>query len=91
MAKYIAERESKRLIGIDIPQHIRYSAGEGDMTFVGVRVIDDQALALLKHDQPIMVLPIDKATAKRLSKLAVGSAVRVTLSGGITTAKGRGR
>jgi hypothetical protein len=91
MDKYIAEREAKRLKGFDIPKHSRYTEGDGALTFAGVRNIEGQTLALLKRDESVMVLPIDQATARRLSRIAVGDSVSVTPRGSIKTSKGRSR
>ena len=89
--KYIAERESKRSNGFDIPKHARYTAGEGGLAFEGVRNIEGQALALLKRGDEVMVMPIDQATARRMSRIAVGDAVTITPKGSIKTSKGRSR
>lgn len=89
--KYISERESKRAKGFDIPKHSRYTDGAGGLSFAGVRNVDGQTLALLKRDETVMVLPIDQATARRLSRLAVGDPVSVTPRGSIKTSKGRSR
>ncbi|WP_039816561.1 TraI/MobA(P) family conjugative relaxase [Xanthomonas arboricola] len=89
--KYIAERESKRSKGFDIPKHARYTDGEGALAFQGVRNIEGQALALLKRGDAVMVMPIDQATARRLSRIAVGDAVTITPKGSIRTSKGRSR
>jgi hypothetical protein len=89
--KYIAERESKRLSGFDIPKHCRYTDGYGELRFVGTRTIEGHALALLKRGDEVMVMPIDQPTARRLTRLAVGDAVSVTPKGSIKTSTGRGR
>ena len=89
--KYIAEREAKRSKGFDIPKHARYTAGDGALAFQGVRNIEGQALALLKRGDEVMVMPIDQATARRLSRIAVGDAVTITPKGSIKTSKGRSR
>ncbi|HCL6252293.1 TPA: conjugal transfer protein TraI, partial [Citrobacter freundii] len=89
--KYIAEREAKRLKGFDIPKHSRYTAGDGALTFQGTRTIEGQALALLKRGDEVMVMPIDQATARRLTRIAVGDAVSITAKGSIKTSKGRSR
>lgn len=89
--KYIAEREEKRLKLFDIPKHSRYNhCNDGVAAFAGIRQIEGQTLALLRHDAEVMVLPIDEATARRLKRIAVGDAVTVTLNGSIKT-KGRSR
>ena len=89
--KYIAERESKRLKGFDIPNHARYTDGDGRVTFQGTRTIEGHALALLKRGEEVMVMPIDQATARRLARLTVGDAVSITPQGSIKTKKGRSR
>ncbi|CUR71493.1 hypothetical protein N878_22050 [Pseudomonas sp. EGD-AK9] len=38
-----------------------------------------------------MVMPIDQATARRLTRIAVGDAVSITAKGSIKTSKGRSR
>jgi len=89
--KYIAEREGKRAKGFDIQKHKRYTVGEGSLIFQGVRDVDGQRLVLLKRDGEIMVMPVDQATAQRLSRTKVGADVSVTLKGSIKTTKGRSR
>ncbi|MCS4511807.1 TraI/MobA(P) family conjugative relaxase [Xylophilus ampelinus] len=89
--KYIAEREDKRLKGFDIPKHSRYTAGEGAFLFQGTRNVEGQALALLKRGEEVMVMPIDQATARRLTRIAVGDAVLIVAKGSIKTTKGRSR
>ena len=87
--KYIAEREQKRLSGLDIPKHCRYFDSEGPLTYAGTRNVDGQMLTLLKRGNTILVLLIDQPTTRRLKRLAVGDAVTVT-KGKIKT-KGRTR
>jgi hypothetical protein len=89
--KYIAEREAKRLKGFDIPNHCRYTDGDGALAFQGTRTVEGQALALLKRGDEVMVMPIDQATARRLTRIAVGDAVSITPKGSIKTTKGRSR
>ena len=50
-----------------------------------------QPLALLKRGEEVMVMPIDQATARRLTRIAVGDAVSITAKGSIKTSKGRSR
>jgi hypothetical protein len=89
--KYIAERESKRLSGFDIPIHYRYTQERhGPATFAGIRKVEGQSLALLKSGETVMVLPIDESTAQRLKRLAIGDSVTLTPQGSIRT-KGRSR
>ena len=89
--KYIAEREGKRAEGFDIPKHLRYTAGDGDLAFAGVRNVDGCPLALLKRDEVLCVLPIDQSTARRLSRVSIGDAVTVTPWGAVKSSKGRSR
>lgn len=91
MDKYIAERESKRLKGFDIPKHSPYTAGDGALSFAGLRNVEGQTLALVKHGDDVLVMPIDQATANRLKRIAVGDAVSITPKGSIKTSKGRSR
>ncbi len=76
--KYIAEREQKRLSGLDIPKHCRYFDSEGPLTHAGIRNVDGQMITLLKRGNAILVLPIDQATARRLKRLVIGDTVTVT-------------
>lgn len=90
--KYIAEREEKRLRGINVPMHRRYSEGDaGTLSFAGLRRVDGTALLLLKRDDVVCVLPVDEPMAARLQCLSIGDAVSVGESGSITLAKGRSR
>lgn len=77
----------KRLEGISIPKHIRYSNGlnDGTVQFAGVRTVEGCAMALLKtKDDEIIVLPVSDAVARRLKNLKVGTACNLE-KGGITT------
>lgn len=90
--KYIAEREEKRLRGINVPMHRRYSEGDaGTLSFAGLRRVDGTALLLLKRDDVVCVLPVDEPMAAWLQRLSIGDAVSVGESGSITLAKGRSR
>lgn len=89
--KYIAERQNKRLELFDIPNYIRYSyCNDGAIAFAGLRQVDEKTLALLKHGENIMVLPINEATARNLKRIAIGDEVTVSLNGSIKS-KGRSR
>jgi hypothetical protein len=101
---YIAEREEKRLKGIDIPQHRHYRQGdEGQAAYAGTRQVGGQSLALLKkagepgkQGDEIIVMPIDEATANRMSRLKRGDLLTLKLDGSISavntiTRKGRSR
>lgn len=89
--KYIAQREATRLRVSTISKHARYNYSETAAdTFVGIRNVDNQTLALLKRGEEVMVLPIDDATARRLKRVAVGEVISVTPQGLIKT-RGRSR
>jgi hypothetical protein len=88
--KYILEREQKRLTLPDIPKHVRYHENGGTVAFAGVRQVEGWTLALLINGDEIMVMPVDAAIARRLTRLAIGDAVTITAHGAIAT-KGRGR
>lgn len=90
--KYIAERQEKRLKGFDIPKHSIYNGEVQAAKFAGLRHVDGYPMALLKmEDDSISVLPIDKATAQRLTKVPLDQEVSVTDKGSIKTSKGRSR
>jgi hypothetical protein len=93
MDKYIAERNAKREKINDIPEHMRYTDGNVNLSFAGVRHVDGLSLALLREERQnpkIMVLPIDQKTAQRLTRFSIGVAVSVTERGSVKL-KGRGR
>lgn len=87
--QYIAEREAKRLKGFDIPKHLRYANQSGKMLHGGIRHVAGQALALLRHGENVLVLPIDKKTAQRMKQVTLGEAIAVTERGTLRRAKGR--
>jgi hypothetical protein len=90
-SRYIAEREQKRVNGFDIPKHARYTSFDaGTAWYAGIRRVDDQALALLKRGEQVMVLEVDHAAAQRLMRLPLGARVEVSAQGAIK-AKGRSR
>lgn len=92
VASYISERESKRLKGFDIPKHSRYNGEIGEFAHAGIRTVDGQALALLKRDDQVFVLPIDAATANRLKRAKIGDPVTVDGKGFVKRKpKGRSR
>lgn len=89
--KYISEREQKRSKMFDIPKHVKYNfSNDATVYFGGVRQVEGQNLALLKHGEVVAVLPIDEATLSRLKRVAVGDKIIVTAKGTIQT-KGRSR
>ena len=89
--QYVAEREEKRVKVTDIKRHVRF-AGQpsGPTAYGGIRRLQGQSLALLNHDDQVLVMPVDEATARRLSRVSLGEQVTVTSSGTIK-AKGRSR
>ena len=89
--RYIAERNAKKQKIFDIPKHSRYTPGKGALSFQGVRYIDGEGMALLRRGDAdvTMVMPIDQATARRLSRVKVGDAVSITAKGSIKTSRGR--
>jgi hypothetical protein len=89
-AKYVVEREQKRIKGFDIPKHALYDGYAGPAAFAGIRRIEGQALALFQHDQDIAVLSVDEATVRRLERVSIGQAITVTSQGKIKK-KGRRR
>ncbi|MFC5460750.1 TraI/MobA(P) family conjugative relaxase [Massilia niabensis] len=89
--KYVAEREQKRVNGFDIPKHARYTHFDaGTASYAGIRQVDDQALALLRRGELVMVLEVDDAAAQRLKRVPLGTRVEVNARGAIK-AKGRSR
>ncbi|MDX6018613.1 TraI/MobA(P) family conjugative relaxase [Shewanella indica] len=90
-AKYIAEREAKRLKGFDIPKHCRYNGEVGAFSYAGSRNIEGYSLALLKRGDgdDVLVVPVDPATARRVKRVSIGESVTVNAKGSITTSKGR--
>jgi len=89
--QFIAEREAKRLRGLDVAKHMRYSAGEaGAASYAGTRRSEGQFLALLKRGDAVTVMPIDEATARRLKRLTVGEPIVIKAKGAIKR-RGRGR
>jgi hypothetical protein len=88
--KYVAEREAKRTEGFDITKHSSYN-GESirEATYSGVRNVDGQHLALVKHADQIAVVPVDEKTAQRLSRMKLGEPLSV--SGGSIKKRGRSR
>jgi DNA-binding phage protein len=89
--KYIGERQEKISKGFDIPKHSLYNGDAAGLLFAGLRKVDGHNLALLinENSKTISVMPIDAATATRLSKVKVGSKITVTEKGGIKTTKTR--
>lgn len=86
--KYIAERETKRAAGMDIPKHRPFEASNVPLSYAGTREVEGQKMALLKRGDEIMVLPIDATSAARAARLAIGDKIEIAADG---TVKGRGR
>jgi hypothetical protein len=89
--KYISEREQKRLKINNIPKHHLYNGHKGAFAYAGIRTVDGQALALLKHGDDVMVMPIDQSTTRRLKRVGIGDFVTITQIGSIKTTSGRSR
>lgn len=103
--QYIEEREQKRKNGIDISKHTLYTDSHKEYSFAGIRNIDQFAMVLLEvasnsgnesiseadSNSIVEVLPVDEATAKRLSRVKVGNRVTVTKKGSIRVKRGRSR
>lgn len=86
--RYIAERESKRKQGLDVPKHRRYTdRDDGKAAFAGIRQIGEQALALLRSNDEILVLPVEQADVQRLKRIAIGA--EVSVNKGAIKKKGR--
>lgn len=80
--KYIAERESKRLEGMDIFQHRLFNkTDDGVFEFAGVRTVNSQNLALLKSGAEIVVYPVEKKSTSKLRKLTIGDKISLTVKG----------
>lgn len=91
MEKYIAERESKRLKGFDIKNHIPYNEKNRAVEFGGIRNVDGHPLALLRQDDHVMVMPVTRVDAQRLARIAVGEPVSVADGSIKKQSRGRGR
>lgn len=89
-AKYVFEREQRRLTISDIPKHLVYDGFLGEVRFAGLRTLDGQHLALLDRAGEIHVTAIDEATQRRLCRIARGDQVVVGKNGTIRR-KGRSR
>ena len=90
--KYIDEREKKRLIGFDIPKHIRYTETDRPLVYAGSRQIDGLTLVLLACDENIMVLPADPTDVRPLKQISRGERVSVTEQGRVVArTKGHSR
>jgi hypothetical protein len=88
--KYIAERELKRQLGMNILEHRLDNLSDfGLLEFAGLRQIDGEHLVLLQRQEKIVVIPIDANTALYLKKSALGDIVKLSEKG-IVMRKGRG-
>lgn len=86
---YITERNSKRTSMADIKQHMRYTGVSETLTFVGVRSIEGQSLALFERGDTILVKPIDDAEAAALPRQR-GQQVKIE-DGRVAARQGRRR
>ena len=82
-AKYIAEREQKRLQGFDIPAHRLYSGEEGSVRYGGLRAMNGEQFALLVRADGVIVLPVSPVDAQRLRKMRVGRELTLAPGGRI--------
>ena len=89
--QYINERESKRIKGFDIPKNSRYNNEQGELTYGGLRTVNEQVLALIKKDNEVFILPVEKIMAQKLKKLKIGDAVTISKNGIIKRNRGRSR
>ncbi len=91
-AKYVLEREQRRVTLFDIPKHSQYTFdNELTAAFAGIRRVDGQVLALVKQSDEIVVIPIDDSTARRLKRVQIGDELTVGADGRIMAKKGRSR
>lgn len=81
--RYIAERRGKRDAGVDIPYYERYTEVTQSLAYGGIRRVDGQALALLRHGDQVLVMPVDGSTAVRLARWRLGASVTVSSEGAI--------
>jgi hypothetical protein len=86
---YIAERNSKRDDGMNVPRHVPFKADAKELSFAGVRNVDGQALVLLRSNKVIMVMEMDQLSASRVARMKVGDPIRV--QDGIVQGRGRTR
>ncbi|MCS6730731.1 hypothetical protein, partial [Proteus mirabilis] len=74
-----------------IPKHSRYNNEKGELRYGGVRTVNEQSLALIKKDNDVLVLAVDKLVAQKLKKLKIGDSVTISNDGIIKRTKGRSR
>lgn len=87
--KYIAEREVKRLKGMDIFQHRLFDGKETRVfEYAGIRTVNNQNLLLLKFAEEVIVHPIERAMVQKLKKLRIGEKVNFSIVG-ISLTRGR--
>ncbi len=89
--RYVAERTQKRSQIADIPKHERYTPGHDAVSFAGTRVVEGHRLLLLKRADTVLVLPLAVGDEKRLSRLSIGSVVRVDQNGSLHISQSRSR
>ena len=76
---YIGERNTKRAAGMtDILPHERFAPGAPRLTYAGLRRIGFTNLGLFRTESRIMVLPLSREVADRVSKLKIGTRVDQT-------------
>lgn len=89
--KYVTERNEKKSLILDISKHRLYNEDVGIALYAGIRRVDGHAMALLKRDSNIVVMPITDAVASRLKRLSIGDEVTITKECVIKKRSGRRR
>ena len=74
-ATYIAERMSKRAAGMSIAEHIPYAPTQASLSYLGLRNIGTQTLALIGVGQKVMVMPIQGSAVAAFSRLKNGDPI----------------
>ena len=65
---YLAERNVKRALGLDVPEHRLWQQESGTFTFRGQRKLGGKVYALLEKDQIIYVRAIEDYAQRRLKQ-----------------------
>jgi hypothetical protein len=81
--QYITERNSKRDRLVDIPFHRLWQPRDaGELTFVGLRFVDQQDLLIASNGAENLVLPITPEQRQHLAQHQRG--ILLTISAGVT-------
>ena len=76
---YIDERNSKRTRISDIPFHRLWQASDaGQLTFSGLRVVDQQNLLLVSNGAEMLVLPISPEQRRELAPIVRGTCLTIS-------------